>query len=323
MSRERMPGVWELIRNRMVGTPDDYVLSLALEGGGMRGVVSGAMLIALRDLGIAAVFDRMYGTSSGSINLAYFAAGGDWDALSIYYDHLPYGFVNPVHHLHRPRLNMTYLFDTVMRSRVPLDVNALKHSEVDVRLGLSNVDTARPELIHARQVASDIHQYLMAGAWLPILAGSPYVLNGQRYLDGGLLWPDPLYPALSEGSTHVLMVNTAADEISTENTWATRLLLRRALDHWTPGLGSAALAARGLLAADKALLRTNETVDIRGTSVLRIRPAAGSHRVRRLTLDRADLLDGARAGYEAVFRAFGRPLERTYFAMVDPRRTKD
>src|SRR5215475_3378132 len=63
------PGVLELIRSRLEGESDDYVLSLTLEGGGMRGVVSGAMLIALRDLGITRVFDAMYGTSSGSINL--------------------------------------------------------------------------------------------------------------------------------------------------------------------------------------------------------------------------------------------------------------
>lgn len=31
-------------------------------------------------------FDALYGTSSGSINLAYFAAGGSWEALSLYYE---------------------------------------------------------------------------------------------------------------------------------------------------------------------------------------------------------------------------------------------
>ena len=93
-----VPTVSELIRSRVAGHRDDYTLALTVEGGGMRGVVSGAMLIALRDLGLTPVFDRFYGTSSGSMNLAYFAAGGGWDALSVYYDHLVSGFFHP----HRP-----------------------------------------------------------------------------------------------------------------------------------------------------------------------------------------------------------------------------
>lgn len=310
------PGVWDLIRSRLAGEPDEYVLSLALEGGGMRGVVSGAMLLALRDLGIIRVFDHMYGTSSGSINLAYLAAGGDWDALSIYYDHLPRGFVNPAYLLHRPRLNMPYVFEQVMRHEVPLDTRTLAASSLDVRLVLSNVETMKPEIVRARDVAGDIHRYLMAGSWLPILAGRPYPLDGRRYLDGGLLWPDPLYPALADASSHVLMVNTAPEGTPTDANWATTYVLNRTLNRWTPGLGDATAEARALWAADKLILRTGGTVDLRGTAVLRLRPPAGSHQVRRLTMDRAVLLDGARAGYRYVFDAFGQPLNGAYFSII-------
>jgi predicted patatin/cPLA2 family phospholipase len=310
------PAVWDLIRSRLAGERDDYVLSLALEGGGMRGVVSGAMLIALRDLGITGVFDRMYGTSSGSVNLAYIAAGGGWDSLSIYYDHLPRGFVNPAYLLHRPRLNMPFVFEGVMRQEVPLDTQALADSAADVRLALSNVDTMKPEMVEARQVAPDIHRYLMAGSWLPILAGGPYPLNGRRYLDGGILWPDPLYPALADGSTHILMINSAPDGTPTDANWASTVVLRRTLNRWARGLGDVAAEARAQWDADKLLLRTGHTVDVRGTAVLRLRPAAGSHKVRRLTLDRADLLDGARVGYQTVFEAFGQPLDGTYFRVT-------
>ena len=305
-----------MIRSRLAGEPDDHVLSLALEGGGMRGVVSGAMLIALRDLGLLPVFDRMYGTSSGSINLAYLAAGGGWDSLSVYYDHLPRGFVNPAYLLHRPRLNMPFVFEQVMRHEVPLDTEALARSDLDVRLVLSNVDTMKPEVVRAREVAGDIHRYLMAGSWLPILAGRPYPLNGHNYLDGGLLWPDPLYPALADGSTHVLMVNTAPEGTPTDANWATTFVLNRTLNRWVRGLGDVTAEARALWEADKRLLRTGATVDIRGTAVLRLRPPAGSHQVRRLTMDRATLLDGARVGYRSMFAAAGRPLDGAYFAIT-------
>ena len=312
----KRPGVWDLVRSRLAGEPDDYVLSLALEGGGMRGVVSAAMLLALRDLGILRVFDRLYGTSSGSVNLAYIAAGGGWDALSIYYDHLPRGFVNPAYLLHRPRLNMPYVFERVMRHEVPIDTQALAASPLDVHLVLSNVDTMKPETVRARDVADDIHRYLMAGSWLPILAGRPYPLDGQRYLDGGLLWPDPLYPALADGSTHVLMVNTAPEGTPTDENWATKYVLHRTLNRWAPGLGHATAEAYDLWAADKRILRCGSTVDLRGTAVLQLRPPPGSHQVRRLTIDRATLLDGARVGYHHMHAAFGQPLKGGYFSVT-------
>jgi predicted patatin/cPLA2 family phospholipase len=308
--------VMEVIRRRLAGEQDDHVLALTLEGGGLRGVVSGAMLLALADLGVLTVFDRMYGTSSGSINLAYLSAGGRWDALSIYYDHLPSGFVNPAWRVGRPRLNMAWVADEIMRTRVPLDTEALARSGDDVRIALSDVDSMRPELVHAPSVAPDIRSYLMAGAWLPLLAGGPYPLAGRRFLDGGLLSPDPLYPALAEGCTHILMINTAPEGTPTDATRATTAVLHRALNHWNPGLGDAALAARATWDADKTVLRTGRTVDLRGTAVHRIRPAAGSHRVRRLTLDRGLLLDGARVGYQTIFRAFGTPLDDAYFSIV-------
>jgi hypothetical protein len=50
------PPVFELIRGRVAGHRDDCTLALTVGGGGMHGVVSGAMLIALRDLGLTGTF---------------------------------------------------------------------------------------------------------------------------------------------------------------------------------------------------------------------------------------------------------------------------
>ncbi|HWG12240.1 MAG TPA: patatin-like phospholipase family protein, partial [Streptosporangiaceae bacterium] len=191
-----------------------------VEGGGMRGVVSGAMLIALRELGLADVFDRFYGTSSGSMNLAYFAAGGGWDALSVYYDHLVSGFLL--------RRDMDYVFDEVVRYRVPLDRAKATSSAYDIRIVLSDVETARPVIVPIRAVPDRLEEYLKAGAWLPIRAGVPHVLDGRRYLDGGLLWPDPLYAALDEQVTHVLMLNTAPAGARNSTSPVTARILPRA-----------------------------------------------------------------------------------------------
>ena len=310
-----VPSVPELIEARTRGERDGFTLALTVEGGGMRGVVSGAMLIALRELGLADVFDRFYGTSSGSMNLAYFAAGGGWDALSVYYDHLVSGFLLR-RRFRLARLDMDYVFDEVMRNRIPLDRARAGVSPYDIRIVLSDVDTAQPVIVPLRSVADRLEDYLKAGAWLPILAGPPHVLDGRRYLDGGLLWPDPLYAALDERVTHVLMLNTAPDGARNSTSPVAARVLHRVLNQWRPGLGDAYRAGRGPWAADKAFIGRSRNVSLRGAQVYRLCPAAGSHRVERLTTSRGDLLDGARAGYVTIMDQFRPRPPGAYFALV-------
>lgn len=54
---------------------DPFKLGLVVEGGGMRGCVSGGALQALTDLGLRDTFDAVYGSSAGAINSTYFLSG--------------------------------------------------------------------------------------------------------------------------------------------------------------------------------------------------------------------------------------------------------
>ena len=55
--------------------PDDTaILSLSIEGGGMRGAVSGGMAAAITCLGLGNAFDSVYGSSAGSIIGSYFVS---------------------------------------------------------------------------------------------------------------------------------------------------------------------------------------------------------------------------------------------------------
>lgn len=57
---------------------DHFKLGLVVEGGGMRGCVSGGSLQALTDLGLRECFDAVYGSSAGAINSTYFLSGATW-----------------------------------------------------------------------------------------------------------------------------------------------------------------------------------------------------------------------------------------------------
>jgi len=50
---------------------DPYTLALCMEGGGMRGAVSAGMAAAIASLGLTDAFDKVYGSSAGSVIGAY------------------------------------------------------------------------------------------------------------------------------------------------------------------------------------------------------------------------------------------------------------
>eukprot|EP00584_Thalassiosira_punctigera_P007455 CAMPEP_0172541112 /NCGR_PEP_ID=MMETSP1067-20121228/11977_1 /TAXON_ID=265564 ORGANISM="Thalassiosira punctigera, Strain Tpunct2005C2" /NCGR_SAMPLE_ID=MMETSP1067 /ASSEMBLY_ACC=CAM_ASM_000444 /LENGTH=962 /DNA_ID=CAMNT_0013327089 /DNA_START=189 /DNA_END=3077 /DNA_ORIENTATION=+ len=70
--------------------PDDTSkLALSIEGGGMRGAVSGGMAAAVACLGLSNAFDSVYGSSAGSIIGSYFVSRQLY--LDVYTDVIPAG----------------------------------------------------------------------------------------------------------------------------------------------------------------------------------------------------------------------------------------
>ena len=54
------------------GARDDGLrIALIIEGGGMRGVISAGMALALDELGLVPAFDAVYGASAGAITGAW------------------------------------------------------------------------------------------------------------------------------------------------------------------------------------------------------------------------------------------------------------
>lgn len=66
---------------------DTSILALSIEGGGMRGAVSGGMAAAIACLGLSNAFDSVYGSSAGSIIGSYFVSRQLY--LDVYTDVIP------------------------------------------------------------------------------------------------------------------------------------------------------------------------------------------------------------------------------------------
>lgn len=307
------------------GSRDDgYKVGLAVEGGGMRGVVSGAMLIALRDIGAHGAFDCFCGTSSGSINLSYYLTGAGWDALAVYYDFLagPDFFSKQRVLRRRAPLNMHYLFDDVMGCGVPLDYDAV----VNLPPGLLNVaatdvDAVEPTIVSSFGSRDEAYNTLLGGSWLPVIAGRPYEYAGRRLLDSGVLYPDPVFCAIDVGCTHVLVLNSRPQAITASHSRLHRQGLAIVLNRWNNGLGREYLRKRAMWDAVKRDAGYGET-SINGVNAFRLAPPADGHTVSRLTVDSGLLLGGARAGYTAVVDAFGMPHDSIRYSLVDVARDR-
>lgn len=291
----------EVIDRRLAGRRDDgAVLVVAVEGGGLRGVVSGAMLIALDDLGVAGVADVIVGTSAGAINVAYLAAGRSWDALSAYYDLLPTRLLRPAGEaLRAPLLRMDFL-DELFTEHLPLCPEHLRWYPVPVFATVTDVDQRRTVAKPLTGDGVDVHAWLKASSWLPVLAGRPLLLDGQRWLDGGVLCPNLATVGDLFQATHILSICSRAQAARGPSTG--ERLLRPVLNRWSAGLGDQFIASRYQWASDAAQLGTYTDAVYRGTRVLRLTPHP--HKVGRLTRD-ADLLrEGAQRGYARVREYF-------------------
>jgi predicted patatin/cPLA2 family phospholipase len=190
--------------------PDGYRIGLAVEGGGMRGIVSGAMLCAMEDLGFAQLIDAIYGFSAGAVNAAYSLAGNCWDPLSIYYQDLPSGdFISFRKILFgKSFLNIDYLFQEIIAKSKPLDYDAVSNAAAELHVGVTNVDSLRTEDVSRFSSRADLIDTLYASSWMPISSFRTAMWRGVRAIDGAVLTGHPSRLAMNDGCTHVLSLST-------------------------------------------------------------------------------------------------------------------
>ncbi|KAG7671719.1 hypothetical protein Ndes2526B_g07387 [Nannochloris sp. 'desiccata'] len=209
----------QLLRQRAISKSrpgqrsDNFKLGLVVEGGGMRGCVSGGALQAIADLGLKEAFDAVYGSSAGAINGSFFLAN-DLDAVNIYHDHIASDeFINLRRLLSRrsdlpPALNLSFLIDHVMQSVHPLDFDSVIASEIPLKVVASSLDALGPVLLSDFKDKDDLVTALRASATVPEVAGGPVLHRGHRLVDAAVFEAVPFRSAIADGCTHVLVLCT-------------------------------------------------------------------------------------------------------------------
>ncbi|MBB4980812.1 patatin-like phospholipase family protein [Streptomyces nymphaeiformis] len=293
---------------------DGATVALAVEGGGMRGVISAAMLSQLEDYGFKNAFDVVYGCSAGGINGAYFLAGETWYPLSIYYDDLTNRqFVDFSRALRgQPILNLAYSFDHIMERVKPLDYEAVLRSPIALAVPITDVDALRTVVLREFASRHDLKAALRASAWLPIAVPGTFATpDGRRAVDGGVLTALPFRLAVGDGCTHVLSLSTRPMGPAGAGLNLMHRYTFLHLERMRRGLGAGYLAAIRQKHRDQDWLRRMRTAPAAGGPyVLDLAPLPWMPELKRHELNQGRLLHHARMAYGIAFCATeGRPTE--------------
>ncbi|KAK9794392.1 hypothetical protein WJX73_007160 [Symbiochloris irregularis] len=211
--QEQQHPVLEVLQERMQSgskpgaRKDKFKLGLAVEGGGMRGSVTAGMLRALHNLGARDVFDAVYGSSAGAINLTYFLSGQP-EGVDIYHEDIANERFCNMRRLFKrnegPALDLSFLLEDVMCTSKPLDWDAVMNSSVPLKVVASCLDTLQPIILEGFTDENDLRQCLRASAQVPAVAGDPVLHRGRRMVDAAVFEAVPFRAAVSDGCTHVL-----------------------------------------------------------------------------------------------------------------------
>lgn len=275
----------------------------------MRGSVSGGMALGLDELGLGDRFDAAYGSSAGTLNAMWLLSGRIRDGMPTWTDPgLNEELISwrriftgrPIVNVER-LVERTYeqlspgLFGSVLASRTelhPLATEVSSGEAVDLNFHVDDETSLR--------------QAIRASATLPLLAGDPVTIAGNRYLDAGLSAAIPLHAALADGATHVLVLRSRRQgEVVTPPTGVGAKVTSRMLARIDPAIAGAFLSRAEREMADERLLERHDLDPGMTPHVLSIRPAVDSAVPKRLERDVEVIKAGLEAGRQAVHRALG------------------
>ena len=192
------------------GARDDGLrIALAIEGGGMRGVISAGMALALDELGLIPAFDAIYGASAGAITGAWLVSRPDglrgwaepeYARILIRRSALLRG---------RPVADVRALVEDLYQTTYPMDFAAVLASPVELHPLATDAATGESTDLHPLiRTPADLRLALRASAALPLLAGPAVSFAGRRFYDAGVSESVPYRTAVTQGATHILVLRS-------------------------------------------------------------------------------------------------------------------
>jgi predicted acylesterase/phospholipase RssA len=321
----------DILRQRQLqgyatGDDDGRKLYMAVDGGGMGGVISLGALHQLNEEGLLDHVDGFAGSSAGSINSAYAMTNNTVAGRDIYVNYLPDNkFIRytrpvtvsiadsdwPVSHLPLPTVEMWYL-KNAMHEIAPLATKQVVEDPRELIVGLSNLDDGEALAISShdlRDNPNDLIEALLNGATLPLgLVPKYYSSRFGRCADAAIFWPTPDNIARTRHPSHVLSIASALRPTRTGG------LVQRAADKvlegWLKNYSEASAETSRQAAQTRDLLIEkfveSDRVTVDESIVERIYPE-GVRLPSRQTMNKRLLRAGFEAGRRGVISVMQRP----------------
>ena len=311
---------------------DGLRVALAIEGGGMRGVISAGMALELYERGLVPAFDAVYGASAGAITGAWLLSSRPEGLLGWTETAYAKTLIRRSGLLRgRPAVDVRTLIEELYQTTFPMDFASVLASPVEYHPLATDVATgSSTDLRPFVSNPAELRLALRASAAMPLLAGPPVTFAGRRFYDAGVSESVPYRTALAQGATHILVLRSRRDPLRRPDgrtpSRSVQLIARTTLRRETPALRATFLARDARLAADDRRLAAYQSASAGNApatappalapasaadalapasaadapaavqpAVFSIRPAADSPEVSRLATD-GELL---RAAFEA------------------------
>lgn len=290
--------------------PPGARIALVVEGGGMRGAVSGGMALGLDELGLATAFDAAYGSSAGTLNAMWLVSGRVRDGIPTWTDPaLVHELIQPGRALRRrgPVVDVRTLVEERYEQLSPGLFDAVLAGTTELHPIATDVETAAAVDLHGEATdPRSLRLALRASAALPLLAGPPVTLNGRRLIDAGLSAAIPFRAALADGATHVLVLRSRRPgEPAPPPGRLSGAVSAAALRRLSPALATAFRTRVEREGEDEALLARHAADASLSPAILSVRPAADSPVPGRLERDIDVVRGGLEAGRIAAHAALG------------------
>lgn len=164
-------------------------MKLVLEGGGVRAAYASGVIHALADAGV--VPDVVIGSSSGSLNAAFTAAGQIDVAIDMWKTVIPGNrMVNWRRQFTpwgRPGLDVDWIVDEALIGR--LDVDRATSGKTDLYFTATDIDARRA--VVTKPTRDNLLSWLRASLALPVGYNRIVTMEGKRFIDGGIGSPVP------------------------------------------------------------------------------------------------------------------------------------
>ncbi|MFZ2201785.1 MAG: patatin-like phospholipase family protein, partial [Microgenomates group bacterium] len=186
---------------------DNFKIGAVIEGGCMRGAVSGGETLGLCALGLLPAFDAVYGVSAGAAAGSYLIAQ-QAEAVSIYFENVNNEFFFDLRRIliGQPAVDISYLTHTVMKEIRTLDWKKVITSPISLHIFVTSATDAKSVDLTKFSSQEELLFAIHCSCRMPIIAGKPLqVAENIHYTDGGVSTGGglALEEAIADGCTHL------------------------------------------------------------------------------------------------------------------------